>query len=112
MGGPYSATIVNRMRWVLAAPTILMAAWAQSVVEPTAIENTGKPMAPKFQCTEDDIQSLGLGCTEEEPCPIYLELSAFEPVGNQLFAAGNLHSAANTIYSILLASSDGGKTWR
>jgi hypothetical protein len=39
-------------------------------------------------------------------------VSAFELVGNQLFAAGNIHSAANTIYSILLASSDGGETWR
>src|SRR5258706_8276882 len=98
------------MRWVLAAPMILMTAWAQP--DPSVLENSGKPMAPKFQCTEEDIQSFGLGCTEEEPCPIYLELSAFEPVGNQLFVVGNLHSAANTLYSIVLASSDGGKTWR
>ena len=66
----------------------------------------------QFQCSEEDIQSFGLGCTEEEPCPIYLELSAFETLGNQLFAVGNIHSAANTLYSIGLASADGGKTWR
>jgi hypothetical protein len=68
-------------------------------------------MLAQFQCTEEDIQSFGLGCTEEEPCPIFLELSAFEPVGNQLFAAGNIHSGSSTLYSVLLASSDGGKTW-
>jgi hypothetical protein len=105
------------MRWLLLAPTILLAAWAQSAgdkptPEPSVLENSGKPMTPKFQCTEEDIQSFGLGCTEEEPCPIYLELSAFESVGNQLFAAGNIHSDANTLYSIVLASNDSGKTWR
>lgn len=111
------------MRWPIATLMIVLAAWAQTAGEKpaaeekpaaqaTALENTGKPMAPKFQCTEEDIQSFGLGCTEEEPCPIYLELSAFEPVGNQLFVAGNIHSASNTLYSVLLASSDGGKTWR
>jgi len=109
---------MGRMRWVFAAPMVLaLAAWAQSsgekpdAKEPT-LENSGKPMLAQFQCTEEDIQIFGLSCTEEEPCPIYLELSAFEPVGNQLFVAGNIHSAANTLYSILLASSDGGKTWR
>src|SRR6266702_4851639 len=102
------------MRWLLALPVILLAAWAQSAADkpaadPSLLENSGKTMAPKFQCTEEDIQSFGLGCTEEEPCPIYLELSAFEPVGNQLFVAGNIHSDSNTLYSVLLASSDGGK---
>jgi hypothetical protein len=107
------------MRCVFAAlVTSLLAAGAQSTSEPAAaakgaaLENSGKPMAAPFQCTEEDIQSFGLGCSEEEPCPIFLELSAFEPVGNQLFAVGNIHSEASTLYSILLASSDGGKSWR
>ena len=105
------------MRWLLAVSVMLLAAWAQSTGEkpaadPSALENSGKPMAPKFQCSEEDIQSFGLSCTEEEPCPIYLELSAFAPLGNQLFAVGNIHSESNTLYSALLASSDGGKTWR
>ena len=92
------------MRCVCAALALfLVAAWAQSTSEPpatskdTALENSGKPMLAPFQCTEEDIQSFGLSCSEEEPCPIYLELSAFEPVGNQLFAAGNIHSAASTL---------------
>jgi hypothetical protein len=105
------------MRCALAAPILLLAAWAQPAADkpaadPSALENSGKPMAPKLQCTEEDIQSFGLGCTEDEPCPIYLELSAFETVGNQIFAVGNIHSAANTLYSVVLASSDSGKTWR
>ena len=88
------------MRCALAAPILLLAAWAQPAADkpaadPSALENSGKPMAPKFQCTEEDIQSFGLGCTEDEPCPIYLELSAFETVGNQIFAVGNIHSAAS-----------------
>jgi photosystem II stability/assembly factor-like uncharacterized protein len=108
-----------RMRCVFAALVIsLLAAWAQSTSEPAAvskdavIENSGKPMLARFQCTEEDIQSFGLECSEETPCPIFLELSAFEPVGNQLFVAGNIHSATSTLYSVLLSSSDGGKTWR
>jgi len=105
------------MRWLLAVPVILLAAWAQSpadkpAADPSLLENSGKPMAPKYQCTEEDIQSFGLGCTEDEPCSIYMELSAFHPVGSQLFAAGNIHSDSSTLYSILLASGDGGKTWR
>jgi hypothetical protein len=105
------------MRWLLAIPVILLAAWAQSAADkpaadPSLLENSGKPMAPKFQCTEEDIHSFGLGCTEDEPCSIYMELSAFHPVGSQLFAAGNIHTDSSTLYSILLASGDGGKTWR
>jgi photosystem II stability/assembly factor-like uncharacterized protein len=76
------------------------------------MENTGKPMRVAFQCTEDDVQWAGMECSEEQPCRLYLELSAVESVGNRIFLAGNLHSAATTLYSILLASDDAGKTWR
>ena len=105
------------MRWLWAAPfTILLLAWAQSAPDkpagPPLLENSGKPMAPRFQCTDDDIQAFGLGCSPEEPCPIYLELSDVEPVGSQIFVVGNIHSASSTLYSILLASNDNGKTWR
>jgi hypothetical protein len=80
--------------------------------KPTVIQNAGKPMAVGFQCTNDDIQWAGLSCSEEAPCPVYLELTAVESVGNKIFAAGNIHSATSTLYSILLASDDAGKTWR
>jgi photosystem II stability/assembly factor-like uncharacterized protein len=72
---------------------------------------SGKPLSIPFACSDEDMQWGGMSCTEEEPCPIYLELSALEAVGGSLFVSGNLHSAATTLYSVLLASSDSGKNW-
>jgi hypothetical protein len=78
---------------------------------PPVLEYSGKPLAIPFRCTDEDIQFAGLSCSEEDPCPIYLELSAVESVGNRIFAVGNLHSASVTLYGILLASEDAGHTW-
>jgi hypothetical protein len=75
------------------------------------LENTGKPLHIRFECTEADSQAAGLSCSEEEPCPVYLELANVEGVGNKLFLPGNLHTSTTTIYSILLATEDSGKTW-
>jgi len=77
----------------------------------TPLQNTGKPMRVPFDCTEADSQAAGLGCSEEEPCPVYLELSNVEAVGNKIFLTGNLHTPTTTLYSILLATEDAGKTW-
>ena len=77
----------------------------------TPIVNTGAPMQVPFDCTHEDVQSSGLTCSEDEPCPVYLELSGAEAVGNKLFLAGNFHSANLTLESVLLASDDAGKTW-
>src|SRR5581483_925153 len=79
--------------------------------EPT-LENTGKPMLVPFRCTEEDMQWAGLSCPADEPCPIYLELTAVEAVGNKLFTAGNIHSQTITLYSVLLASDDSGRSFR
>ena len=43
--------------------------------------NDGKPITLPFQCTAEDIQWAGMTCSEDEPCPIYLELSSVEAVG-------------------------------
>jgi photosystem II stability/assembly factor-like uncharacterized protein len=75
------------------------------------VENTGKPMRIAFECTEADTQASGLNCSEEEPCPVYLELANIEAVGNKLFLPGNLHTSTTTISSILLTTEDAGKTW-
>jgi hypothetical protein len=75
------------------------------------VENTGKPMHIAFECTEADTQSSGLNCSEEEPCPVYLEVANIEAVGNKLFLPGNLHTSTTTISSILLVTEDAGKTW-
>jgi len=47
------------------------------VVNPV-IENSGKPMLVPFKCTDEDIHTAGLTCSEDDPCPVYLELSAVE----------------------------------
>ncbi|MBV9746736.1 MAG: hypothetical protein JO099_23495 [Acidobacteriia bacterium] len=77
----------------------------------TVFENQGRPMTVPFHCTEDDIAWAGLSCTDQDPCPAYFELAAAEPLGNKLFVAGNIHSEAVTLYSVLFASDDGGKLW-
>ena len=98
--------------------TVLAAAatWAQGQPPanpaPPVLENSGKPMLLPFRCTEDDVQWAGLSCSEDEPCPVYLELAAVESAAGRIFAAGNIHALAVTLYSVLLASEDGGHTWR
>lgn len=80
---------------------------------PAILENNGKPMLLPFQCTDEDIRAAGLSCSDEEPCPTFLELSSVAPVGNsgRILAVGNLHSEAVTLYSVLLFSEDAGRTW-
>jgi hypothetical protein len=83
-----------------------------AVPEPPAMLNTGKPMVLPFECTREDVGSAGFSCSEEAPCPVYLELAAAVSAGNKFFVAGNIHSDAVTLYSVLLGSDDGGHSWR
>jgi hypothetical protein len=76
------------------------------------LRNSGEPLRVPFTCAEEELQSVGLLCTEDEPCSVYLELSAIAPAGKKLFLAGNLHSTSATLSSVLLASDDGGATWK
>ena len=69
------------------------------------------PVKIDYTCPPEDIDSFGLSCSAEEPCAVFLELSAVEGVGARIFAAGNLHTERTTLYSVLLSSEDGGKTW-
>lgn len=105
-----AGTVVSAMAiagfWPLAGQN------APAESKPALLENQGRPMSVPFECTDDDIAWAGLSCSEQDPCPVYLELAAIEPVGNKLFAAGNLHTEAVTLYSVLLGSDDQGKTWR
>jgi hypothetical protein len=57
------------------------------------------------------MQWAGMSCSEEQPCPIYLELSGMDTVGNRIVALGNIHTESTTLYSVLLASEDGGASW-
>jgi hypothetical protein len=79
--------------------------------QPPPLENHGKPIVVPYACSTEDIQWAGLSCSEEEPCAIFLELSAAESAGNRVLVAGNLHSEAVTLYSVLYASDDSGRTW-
>src|SRR5260370_30100253 len=110
------------MRFAAAAFVLLGTICAQepSKVEPVKTEpdpapvlrNAGKPMRLPFQCTDEDMQWAGMSCSEEQPCPIYLDISALETIGNRIVAVGNIHTESLTVYSVLLTSEDGGETWR
>ncbi len=75
------------------------------------LENHDSPMRLGFTCTEDDIRESGLICSQDEPCPVYLELTGGEALLSRVFITGNLHTSDATLYSIVLASEDNGKTW-
>jgi photosystem II stability/assembly factor-like uncharacterized protein len=89
----------------------LLLALALSSSAQTPLVNGGKPMRVVYECLADDTQAAGLGCSEEDPCPVYLELSNVEAVGSKIFVTGNLHTPMATLYSILLASEDNGSSW-
>ncbi|HTW67697.1 MAG TPA: hypothetical protein VME17_23935 [Bryobacteraceae bacterium] len=75
------------------------------------LENDGKPMRVPYQCASAETQGAGLGCAEDEPCPVYIELANVAAVGGELFVTGNIHTPMVTLSSILLASQDDGKSW-
>lgn len=89
----------------------LLLAIAISAAAQTPLENTGKPMRVAYDCTAEETQAAGLACSEEDPCPVYLELANVDASGPRLFVTGNLHTPMATLSSILLASTDEGKTW-
>jgi photosystem II stability/assembly factor-like uncharacterized protein len=82
-----------------------------AVVLAFAVSLMAQTARVEFQCTDEDLQQIGLACPEKEPCPVYLELSAVEALGPKLFLTGNLHANTATLHSLLLVSEDGGKTW-
>ncbi len=65
-----------------------------------------------YNCNEEDLDWAGMSCTEDEPCPIYLELTSAASNGKKIVAAGNLHSESATLSSVLLLSDDSGATWK
>ena len=65
-----------------------------------------------FRCGNEDILHFGLVCDANDPCQVYLELSAVETMGNRVFLSGNFHTSSTTLASLLLVSEDAGKSWR
>lgn len=104
--------IFSRLNRILAAAGLAWSGAWGSAAERPALHYTGKPLRIECPCTNDDISSAGLNCTDDEPCPLYLELGAVEAVGNTVFVVGNFHTATVTLYSIVLSSDDAGKTWQ
>lgn len=92
-----------------AALSLAFALWLRAQ---SPIPNTGQPIHIPFECTAPDTIAAGLICSEQEPCAVYLELANVEGIGDKLFLAGNLHSATNTLLSILLESDDAGQNWK
>lgn len=89
----------------------LAAALAAACFSAEPLVYQGKPLRLPFECSEEDVQAFALDCTSEEPCPVYLELAGVEIAGAKIFLSGNLHTAATTLFSVLLASEDEGRTW-
>jgi hypothetical protein len=79
---------------------------------PPVLENNGKPIVLPLACTAEDVQAAGLACSDDDPCPVYLELTDVETAGSRIFATGNLHTQTVTLFSTLLGSEDAGHTWR
>ena len=75
------------------------------------LKYSGQPLEIKPTCRPEEISAIGLTCTQDEPCPMFLELTDAELVGTRVFVVGNLHSTAATLETVLLASEDGGRTW-
>jgi photosystem II stability/assembly factor-like uncharacterized protein len=91
---------------------VLLAALTLSAQDSAILRNNGEPMRVDYACAEEDLQWAGMSCTGDEPCAIYLELSFVAASGKRILVAGNLHSSAATLGSVLLLSEDSGVTWK
>jgi len=96
----------------LISTPLLFASLNLSAQDSPILSNHGEPMQVSYACAEEDLQWAGMSCTDDEPCPIYLELNSVVPDGKKIVVAGDLHSGSATIGSVLLLSDDSGATWR
>ena len=96
---------------LLISIALAAALYGQTPAPQTKLEYSGKPLTVGSKCTADMVQSIGLSCTAQDPCPLFLELSDVELVGNRVLLSGNLHTSSATLESLLLVSEDLGRTW-
>ncbi len=101
-----------RCTWLVLTVAFALGAQEASPPPPAVLKYTGTPIRVPVECSQDDLRALGLTCPAARPCPVYLELDSIDSTGSGLFIAGNLHAEDATLSSILLASDDGGATWR
>lgn len=64
-----------------------------------------------YACTQEDVDSFGLSCSEDQPCPVFFEISAVDSFGSRVFVAGDIHTATTILYGVLLSTDDGGASW-
>jgi hypothetical protein len=69
------------------------------------------PVHVDYTCPAEDIESFGLTCSEEQPCPVFFEVSSVDAFGSRIFVAGDIHTATTTLYAVLLSTEDGGASW-
>ena len=72
---------------------------------------TGDPARVGIVCDPDALLQAGLSCSTASPCDLELELMLAEEVGERILVAGSVRTAAGTLESVLLVSSDGGGSW-
>ncbi len=100
-----------RLTWLVVPVACTLCGQETAPSSATVLRYTGAPLSVPAACGQDDLRALRLSCPADRPCPVYLELDAIESAGSGLFIAGNLHADDATLFSILLASHDGGSTW-
>jgi photosystem II stability/assembly factor-like uncharacterized protein len=69
------------------------------------------PVHVDYTCPAEDIDAFGLTCSEDQPCPVFFEVSAVDSFGSHVFVAGDIHTATTTLYGVVLSTDDAGATW-
>jgi hypothetical protein len=69
------------------------------------------PVHVDYTCPAEDIDSFGLTCSEERPCPVFFEVSAVDSFGSRIVVAGDIHTATTTLYGVILTTEDAGASW-
>ncbi len=104
-------SLIFRTFHIFRTTFLFAAVFNASAQDASLLANHGEPMRVGYKCFEEDLQWAGMSCNED-PCPVFLELSAVAAKGRKILAAGNLHSSSATLTSILLQSDDAGATWK
>ena len=88
-----------------------LAGQTEPELEATKLTFKGEPLVLPLECWEEDLLRAGLVCNDVTPCSLVMELVAIGELGGAVFVMGNVHADAGTVSSVILSSSDRGKTW-
>jgi hypothetical protein len=101
-----------RPRYFLSVATALILIPVISAQNGSILNSEGDSVKANYSCNDEDLQWAGMACSEDDPCPIYLELSSIAASGRTIFVSGDFHSTSATLSSLLIMSDDGGVTWK